>query len=385
MDTVSCQLKLGAWEIDTRDDPHTELVRVVVDHGMNSPVAQCRVSLFVSPAKAPGLLDQAIGAAASLAGIGGPAAGSPAFSIDVRGKRVAHDDAMEITLGVGDARHAVMKATAVSVRNQFGRVEIEGRTALGTLARARADAVYSNQSAGDIIRALAGEGGVDVGQVDAGDTYAYVVADSGASLFEHLRRVAALEGMDVYDDAAGALVAKVFNKSSADHTLHYGIEVVDVRIGHAVSVLDKVRVTGEGPSGTSGPPRWHQLLLDPTPVQASAGDGVGLYETSRPAARSSAAADRHAKALLGAARDAATSGTVRVMGNAAIALGDSVEIKGAPWDDVNGTYKVVRVRHVVGRTEGFVTTLGVTGLGGASSASGLLGQAAGALAGAVGL
>src|SRR5688500_12881219 len=119
MDIISCQLKLGAWEIDTRDDAHTELVRVVVDHAMNSPVAQCRVSLFVTPAKAPGLLEQAAAAVSSLAGIGGPAGGASAFKIDVRGKPVAHDDPMEITLGVGDTRVAVMTASVASMRNHF--------------------------------------------------------------------------------------------------------------------------------------------------------------------------------------------------------------------------------------------------------------------------
>ncbi|MGH9885943.1 MAG: hypothetical protein ACREBE_10465 [bacterium] len=382
MDTVSCKLKLGAWEVDTNDDPRTELLQVITERGMNSPAGRCEVSLFVTPAAKPGLLEQAVGAAASALGIGGGAAsGPPKFSMDVRGLAVAHEDPLEITLSNGDRSAKVMTAKVDRVTSHQGYVRISGRAVLAAAARARTDRVFLNQGAAQIVRDLAGDAGIDVGQVDSGDTYPYFVADTAQTIFDGLLSIAQLEGMDLYDDADGAVVMRRFAKSGADRKLYHGIHLLDARVFHDVAACDKVQVTGEGPASSSGSQKWHHLLKDPSAVQKSAGDGSGAQLVSRPAARSGDAAERLAKGRLGASLDNATRGTLRLLGDPTISLGDAVEVTSAPWPETNGTYKVVHVRHRVVKREGYVTTLGVTGMGGSDAAGGLLGAALGAVGG----
>jgi phage protein D len=103
------------------------------------------------------------------------------------------------------------------------------------------------------------------------------------------------------------------------------------------------------------------------------------------ALRTKDAADSQAKAKLGAIKDNATSGRLVILGNPTVRLGQAIEIKSAPPPQLNGLFKVTSVRHRYGKQEGFLTTLGFTGQGGAKQADGMLGQALGALAGAVGL
>jgi hypothetical protein len=72
---------------------------------------------------------------------------------------------------------------------------------------------------------------------------------------------------------------------------------------------------------------------------------------------------------------------VVVLGNPTVDLGDAVEIREAPRAELNGLFKVVSVRHIFSKRDGFVTVVGFTGHGAAGAAGGLLG-AAGSLAGA---
>lgn len=382
MDTVSCKLTLGAWEIDTKDDPRTELLQVLTERGMNTPAGRCEVSLFVTPAAKPGLLEQAVGAAASALGIGGGAAsGPPKFSMDVRGLAVAHADPMEITLSNGDRSTKVMTATVDRVTSHQGYVRISGRCVLAAAARARTDRVFLNQGMAQIAGDLASDAGISTGQIDSGDTYPYFVADTAQTVFDHLLALAHLEGMDLYDDTDGALVLRRFDKSEADRKLYHGIHLLDARVFHDMSACDRVQVTGEGPSSSAGSQKWHHLLKDPSSVQSTAGEGSAARLVARAAARSSDAAERLATGRLGAALDHATRGTLRLLGDPTITLGDAVEVTSAPWPETNGVYKVVHVRHRVMKRAGYVTTLGVTGMGGSDAAGDMLGAALGAVGG----
>ena len=59
-------------------------------------------------------------------------------------------------------------------------------------------------------------------------------------------------------------------------------------------------------------------------------------------------------------------------------------MKQAPYPSLNGLFKVVAVRHVFTKQEGYLTYVGFTGRGGADEAGGLLGSLGG-LAGGLGL
>jgi hypothetical protein len=88
---------------------------------------------------------------------------------------------------------------------------------------------------------------------------------------------------------------------------------------------------------------------------------------------------------LGAIKDQATGGRLKLLGNPTVKLGDAIEIKGSPKPELNGLFKVVSVRHRYSKQEGFITIVDFTGQGGSKSAEGLLGQALGQLGGAIGL
>lgn len=225
-----------------------------------------------------------------------------------------------------------------------------------------------------------GAAGVSVGQVDSSDTYPYIVIHSGRTAFDHLLALARLEGMSLFEDGAGKLQLRRFTSTAADRTVHFGIELLGGQVVHAVSGVGTVSVTGESPASAKGSSRWHHLLKDPAGAQASVGDAAPAITLSNATARSSDAADRLARATLDAAVAAATRGTLRLLGDPTMEVGLNVGVADAPWPDLNGVFRVVRVRHRIAKRDGFVTNLDVSGLGGGGGeATNLLGAAVAAV------
>lgn len=380
MGRPGARIAIGGWTIDTLDDPHTELVAVEVERALDSPLGRCRVELFVAPAAEPSLLEQAAGEVAGALGLGGEEAGSSRFSTTVRGQTIAHGDPMSIELAQDDRSASVMTATVSRVGNRAGRVVIDGRGSLGGLAATRQNAIHQNKDLSAIARDLAGAAGVAVGQIDASDTYPYIVIHSGRTALDHLLALARLEGMSLFEDGAGKLQLRRFESTAADRTLHFGIDLLGGQVVHAVSAVGAVSVTGESPTSAKGSSRWHHLLKDPAGAQASLGDGSPALALSNATARSTDAAERLARATLDAATAAATHGTLRLLGDPTVEPGLNLEVADAPWPDLNGVFRVVRLRHRISKRDGFTTTVQVSGVGGGGGgATSLLGAAAAAV------
>lgn len=383
---VAYKLSIAGWSVDSSQDPTTELVELETFASLDSPVNSCRMALYAPPAPQPSLLQQAVGAAASALGIGGgDSGGDQDFSIQVRGQKVKFGDAVSIELTAGDSSTKVMTAGVQSIRSSFGLTWITGTTGMQTLACTRVNQVYSNQTLSQIVNDLASQAGVDTGTIDDGSTYAYFVAHESRSALAHIRQLAALEGMDVYFDASNQLNVTAFQKTSADHTFYYGIDILDLELTHIDGPVAHVTAYGESPASNQGSDTWPWLVKDLSPFLGDAGSGDQMLTFGDRAVRTKDAAGLAAASKLGTIKDHSARGRIVLMGNPDVALGDAFEVKGAKQPELNGLFKVTSVRHTYSKQRGFLTEAGFSGQGGAQQAAGLLGQAAGALTGALGL
>jgi phage protein D len=382
---VAYKLSVGGWSIDSAADPRTELLEADVSLRLNSPGDRCELILFAPPPPAPDLQGQAIAAASSLVGLGGVAAAPPAPSVPVRGVDFKHGDAVGLELAADDVSAAVVTASVQSFESSPTTLSIVARTGVQKLADARLDQVYENQTTASIVRDVAAQAGVTAGDVGGDRTWPYVVVDRSRSALRHLEELASREGADLYFDAGDRLCLKAFTKTAADHTLHYGIDLLALSVRREAKSAERVEVYGESPASQRGTSAWPWLVKDLAPLGGSVGSGVKLRARSDAALRTKDAADGRAAALLGGAGDGALRGQLLLLGRPDIALADAVEVKSAPQKELNGLYKVTGVRHRLGKATGFVTVLAVSGQGGAAQAGGLLGELGGALAGALGL
>jgi hypothetical protein len=326
-----------------------------------------------------------VSAASSALGLGGGDQKPPVFSTSVRGNDLKEGDRVILGLAAGQDAATVLTGEVQAILATLEQVEIVARSGVRKLVSARLNQVYQNQSAGQIVRDLAGQVGVTVGDVPSGDRYPYLVVDESKNVYQHLQALARREGADLFFDADDRLTVRAFTKTAADHTFYYGIHILGLELHHAGVLAERARVYGESPASAQGPDSWPWLVKDLTPNGGTVGEGTRLLGVHDGAIRTKDAADRTAKARLGAARDGATDGRLTLLGYPKIQPGDAFEIKEAPRPELNGLFKVAAVRHRFGKSIGFLTTVTFSGQGGAAAADDLLGALAGQLAGAIGL
>jgi hypothetical protein len=387
---IGYSLTIAGWSVNSADDPRTELVALETLAAIDSPGDVCRAALYAAPKKQAGLLEQAVGMAAGAVdgalGLGGGAgASSPAFSVDVRGEAVSHGDVMTVELKVGDSSAKVMTAEVQALESGFEQMRVTGRTGMQKLASMRINQVYENQNLGQIARDLAEQSGVQTGEIAQGSTYPYYVVHESKNLLRCLREMARREGMDLYFDENNRLTMKKFSKTNPDHIFRHGAELLALELRAHQAPSERVKVYGESTASSQGSDTWYWLVRDDPPARSEAGQGRKSLAAQDGVLRTKDAADSYAAAWLGALKDQALSGRLKILGNPKVKLGDAFSIQDSPRPELNGLFKVVAVRHVLNKRDGFVTWVTFTGQGGAQAAGDLLGGLMGAVGGALGL
>jgi hypothetical protein len=302
--------------------------------------------------------------------------------VQVRGNPIKQGDTLTVELTSGDRSGKVLTAEVQSIESSLGQTTIVAATGKRKMATSRLNQVYESQSLDQIVKDLASQAQVSVGDVAAGSSYSYFVADESRNLLRQIDELAKREGMDLYFDAENKLTLKKFEKTSADHTLYFGIDILDLRMMNTQPPGDHLLVYGESPSSNQGSDTWHWFAKDLSSFRGELGQGVRTFAVQDGALKTKDAADSLATSKLGTLKDQASQGVLKVLGNPALKLGDAIEIKNVPKPELNGLFKVTSVRHVFNKGEGYLTWIDFSGQGGAQQAGGgLMGQ----LAGAVGL
>jgi hypothetical protein len=386
MDKVSYKLTVGDWSVDSAEDARTELIELDIRLGLDAAGDVGRVIVYAPPAPAPSLLEQVVGAASDALGFGGGGEKeAAAFGIDIRGKHVALGDSMRIELRVGDSSALVFSADIQLFRSGLGVTMVCGRSGAQKLAMSRLNQSYEQQSLRQIISDLAGQAGVQIGTVAEGATYSYVVVHESKNLLQTIRELAAREGKDFYFDSENKLMIQPFEKSKADHTFYYGIDLLEVEMVNLQPSSEHILIYGESPASNQGADSWHWLVKDNDRFRSEIGEGGRTLALQDGMIRTKDAADAAAKAKFGAIKDGSALGRLKLLARPTLRLGDAIELKNVPKPELNGLFKVTAVRHLFSKQQGLVTFANFSGQGRAAAAGDLLGQLGGALAGAIGI
>ena len=367
MHTISCNIGIANWLVDSADDPLGEFLGLATCLSMNSPDNDCRISVFVNAGQQSGLTGQISGRMSGAPGLNG---GETAFNLQIGGNDISPGDPVTVELTAGEVSSKVMTAEVQSMASSLYQTRITGATVMERLTRTRLNQVYENQSLNQIVSDLASQAGVDTGQIDTGSTYSYFVVEERRTLLDHVRQLALCDGMDVYAETDNKLTVTVFNKTAADHIFRYGMEILDLQMCVNHPVISQVRVSGESPSSSQGTDTWPWLVKDISSFQGESGDGGQLLTFQYGAIRTKDVADSLAAVKLGVIKDQSTWGRLKILGNPAVKLGDAIEIKDTPKPELNGLFKVTEVRHVLSKTDGYITFVGFSGLGGSSGVPG---------------
>jgi hypothetical protein len=141
---------------------------------------------------------------------------------------------------------------------------------------------------------------------------------------------------------------------------------------HAGANTDRVLVSGESPASRQGPDTWHWVAKDVSSFAGESGGGARTLALREGAIRTKDAAGALAASKLGAIRDGSSWGRLKILGNPAVQLADLIEIDGAERPELNGSFKVVSVRHVLSKKDGYLTHVGLGPYGGSGQSGGSL-------------
>lgn len=291
----------------------------------------------------------------------------------------------EATLSLGDAQGKTISVfkgdvTGIVDMEQFRR-RVMVTNAAALLAQARRNQSFSQQSANEVLDALAAELGITIEITGDGPDLPRYVADDGRSLYEHMARLAAYSGRVVCVGADNSLKVKdLAQQGDPVASFAFGVDILAYELAERSAVLPGVQITGEGAAGDQGSDAWSWLRKDPVSMQAHVGEGEAKTARlfAQPALRSSEGVKSSAQSRLQRSVEYRFRGVVDVVGTPGIEPGDIVKLSGIPASARNGSYRVISLVHELALSKGFVTRLEVVQLDGAG------GSLSDALLGAVG-
>ncbi|WP_328335087.1 hypothetical protein OHA70_10435 [Kribbella sp. NBC_00382] len=291
---------------------------------------------------------------------------TPADSVTLRqgqvgGLRAQPGDELSVDLGYADEDQQlfrVLTGSVVAVEPGLEVKRITGHSGGGKLLKTFVDKTFEDTTAGDIVRALASEAGIEVDTVEDGPPFPAYVVDGRRPIARHLRDLAYLAGFDTYVTADGKLVFEGFSGNRTVHKLKYGEHVLAAELQRVSPRAGTVQVWGDSP-GSGGDESWAWLTKDFGPRHGTSGTTKPMLLIERPAVRTSKLAAAVAASAAETLTEQALRGRVRIQGRPQLFLGDLIRLEGFPdkagVDELEGTYQVRGVRHQLTKAGGLIT------------------------------
>lgn len=271
------------------------------------------------------------------------------FPANVRLSASAGDDAT-LDLDGGEGAQRVLTGTVRIVRRGVHQTDVIAADAAFALAELRPATTYRNQSADDVIQALASDAGITV-NAGVGLSMAAYVADQRRSAAQHIAMLAALGGAMARVNGDGELEVNRPAGLMPDLAMKYGREIVTCEISTGAEPSAKRIRTGSGPAGSAMAPNALRPTKGPLPSGASDPGGGAIWTPSAILRTPTAAATAGAAADL-----AAASAATRIRATAflvpALRPGVVVDIQDLPGTMSGGPWMLTRVTHTLDAREG---------------------------------
>jgi hypothetical protein len=261
----------------------------------------------------------------------------------------AGDDAT-LDLDGGEGNKRVLTGVVRVVRRGIHQTEVIVADASFALAELRPATTYRNQSADDVIKALASDAGITV-HANVGLPMAAYVADQRRSAAQHIAMLATLGGAVARVNGDGELEVSRPVAAMPDAAMKYGREIVECNVSAGAASTAKHIRTGSGPAGSAMAPNALRPTKKPLPSGAS-DPGNGAIWTPAAILRTPAAAS-----TAGASADVTTaSAATRIRATAflipALRPGLVVDVQDLPGAMSGGPWMLTRVTHTLDAREG---------------------------------
>jgi len=289
-----------------------------------------------------------------------PADGFTLVLGQVGGLSPARDDEATIELGYADDGDLaqVMTGTVASVEPGLTTRRVIGQSAASALLFTFVEQTYESKTAGEIVRDLADQAGVDVASADDGINFPAYVVDGRRSIYCHMRDLADLSGFDLYVNFEGELVFEECTGGNSVHIFGYAEQIVELEVLQMPPRAEQVEAWGESPGGSESEEAWAWLTKDFGGSKGEAGSGEAKLLLERSALRTAEAAQTAAEAAHTRIQRRSVRGRLMVPGQPQVKLGDAIRLQDVPEEALNQTFQVRSVTHRITKLGGFSTTIG---------------------------
>jgi hypothetical protein len=269
---------------------------------------------------------------------------------------VAVGDTVTIELGDADnGTELVFTGVVTELRQQMGGYAIWASSALQSLTRLRANKLYEQQKAGDIVSDIASIAELSTGNVESGLTYPYYALGADRHLLAHALALATRDGFDLFADPDDAVGFAAFS-GDPSHELRYGAEILDYFSEEQAAQVDGVEVYGESPASLGQGDKAYSWLTKED-VKGNAGSTSGnILRVADPSIRNQDAAGTAAEKIF-AAMGTKKKGWVEALGTPAPVLGGAVTLTDLPDGGPDGSFKITAIRHQLDKQRGYITTI----------------------------
>lgn len=199
-------------------------------------------------------------------------------------------DDIEVTLDSGEKREKVYAGVIDFLGRGPSTTVVRSCNAGGLMARTRPAVTFERITAGNVIRGLCDEAGVEAGAIENGSSLAFYAADPARTAWEHAAQVAAWSGASVTVSSDNRVEAGVTDAAQAEFALRYGRELLDFSLDSQQPLITTFATAGESGVGDFASPDALRLSADFFSGNRPQGPGPGASWRSRPGLRTTDAA-----------------------------------------------------------------------------------------------
>ncbi len=310
-------VQIGSQGIDAQDD---EVVSLIVRRSMGLPIDSCEVQL------------------------------ARGTELEFEGR-----DPVDVKMGYDGKLEKVFSGSLDKVEHRIDGLTVTALGPCSHLLRLKINRVFSSQTAGKIVRALAQEAGVKMKDASDGISLPLYVIDSKLNAYQHVLRLAQRCNFDVYADLDRRMLFKE-RTPGKNHTLKYGKDIISAKVQDLTPRYTATLVRGESPSSSKGSDTSTWLTKQDIKGEAGKIDRKEVLVLRDPAIKDKQTAENVAKARLERISFNLRL-TVECVGWPSVDLADIVSIEEAPRPVMNASFDVMGVEHHLSNAKGFTTAI----------------------------
>lgn len=293
---------------------------------------------------------------------------------------VAPGDPVQLDLGDEDGLERVFTGSVAELRPRLHGCELFCLGNMLALMELRVSSFFQNRTAGDVVRDLLGQAGLDEGEVEDGIELPRFSVERRAGAHAQLCRLGEKLGFSLFADrqgrvhfrgvgpaanlgSGGALGAIAGAAAPAGELLgggggrlEYGKHLLAAEGGIRPALHRTVVVGGESPTSGHGEDKSFWLTATDSDFEDSVGEGAELLIVD-PSARSKDMAGRLAAGYAAHLNRRSADIRLRVLGQPALELGDDSATGNTPETVLSSSGYIKALRHRFGPHEGFVTDI----------------------------